>query len=87
MPLDSQPYPTFLVVVLVAILLPGPDNLLIVRAALSGGNGHGFVALISVQIGLLGHLASAVLNFRFCRPAGGKTARRNRMSYSLPPVL
>ena len=87
MPLDSQLYPTFLVVALVAILSPGPDSLLIIRAALSGGNGHGFVALIGVQIGLLGHLASAVLNFRFCRPAGGKIGRRNRMSYSPPAVL
>lgn len=60
MPLDPQLYGTFLVVALAAILSPGPDTLLIIRAALSGGNGHGFVALIGVQIGLLGHLAAAV---------------------------
>ncbi len=60
MPLDLQLYGTFLVVALAAILSPGPDTLLIIRAALSGGNGHGFVALIGVQIGLLGHLAAAV---------------------------
>lgn len=60
MPLDPQLHGTFLVVALAAILSPGPDSLLIIRAALSGGNGHGFVALIGVQIGLLGHLAAAV---------------------------
>ena len=60
MPLDSQLYGTFLVVALAAILSPGPDSLLITRAALSGGHGQGFVALIGVQIGLLGHLAAAV---------------------------
>ena len=60
MPLDSQLYGAFLVVALAAVLSPGPDTLLIIRAALSGGNGHGFVALIGVQIGLLGHLAAAV---------------------------
>jgi len=60
MPLDFQLYGTFLVVALAAILSSGPDTLLIIRAALSGGNGHGFVALIGVQIGLLGHLAAAV---------------------------
>ena len=58
--LDPQIYGTFLVVALAAILSPGPDSLLIIRAALSGGNGHGFAALIDVQIGLLGHLAAAV---------------------------
>ena len=60
MPLDPELYGTFLVVALAAILSPGPDTLLIIRAALSGGNGHGFAALIGVQIGLLGHLAAAV---------------------------
>jgi len=47
-------------VALAAILSPGPDTLLIIRAALSGGNGRGFVALITVQIGFLGHMAAAV---------------------------
>jgi len=60
MPLDPDLYGTLLVVALVAILSPGPDTLLIIRASLSSGNGHGFAALIGVQIGLLGHLAAAV---------------------------
>jgi homoserine/homoserine lactone efflux protein len=60
MPLDPDLYGTLLVVALVAILSPGPDTLLIIRASLSSRNGHGFAALIGVQIGLLGHLAAAV---------------------------
>jgi len=56
------------VVALAAILSPGPDTLLILRATMgadidsSPGRryGHGFAALIGVQIGLLGHLAAAV---------------------------
>ncbi|MDA0231782.1 MAG: LysE family translocator [Proteobacteria bacterium] len=60
MPLDPQLYGTFLVVALASVLSPGPDTLLVIRAALSGGNGQGFAALVGVQIGLLGHLAAAV---------------------------
>ncbi len=66
MPLDPELYGTFLVVALAAILSPGPDTLLIIRATLGGGHrhggghGHGFAALLGVQIGLLGHLAAAV---------------------------
>ena len=59
MPLDPELYGAFLVVALAAILSPGPDTLLIIRATL-GGHGHGFAALLGVQIGLLGHLAAAV---------------------------
>ena len=60
MPLDPELYGAFLVVALAAILSPGPDTLLIIRAPLGGGYGHGFAALLGVQIGLLGHLAAAV---------------------------
>ncbi|MDP7343104.1 MAG: LysE family translocator [Alphaproteobacteria bacterium] len=60
MPLDPELYGAFLVVALAAILSPGPDTLLVIRATLGGGHGHGFAALLGVQIGLLGHLAAAV---------------------------
>lgn len=60
MPLDPELYGAFLVVALAAILSPGPDTLLIIRATLGGSHGHGFAALLGVQIGLLGHLAAAV---------------------------
>lgn len=60
MPLDPELYGTFLVVALASILSPGPDTLLVIRATLGAGPGHGLAALIGVQIGLLGHLAAAV---------------------------
>ena len=60
MPLDPELYGTFLVVALASILSPGPDTLLVIRATLGAGQGHGFAALLGVQIGLLGHLAAAV---------------------------
>ena len=60
MPLDPALFGPFLVVALAAILSPGPDTLLILRATLGGGQGPGFAALLGVQIGLLGHLAAAV---------------------------
>jgi threonine/homoserine/homoserine lactone efflux protein len=60
-----------LVVALAAILSPGPDTLLVLRATLDTAphsgedrvarrHGHGFAAVLGVQIGLLGHLAAAV---------------------------
>lgn len=60
MPLDPALFGPFLIVALAAILSPGPDTLLILRATLGGGPGPGVAALIGVQIGLLGHLAAAV---------------------------
>ena len=60
MPLDPALYGPFLVVASAAILSPGPDTLLILRATLNGGQSHGLAALVGVQIGLLGHFAAAV---------------------------
>jgi threonine/homoserine/homoserine lactone efflux protein len=60
MPLDPALYSAFVVVALAAILSPGPDTLLVIRATLGGGLRCGGAALFGVQIGLLGHLAAAV---------------------------
>ena len=60
MPLDPALYSAFFVVALAAILSPGPDTLLVIRATLGGGLRCGGAALFGVLIGLLGHLAAAV---------------------------
>jgi threonine/homoserine/homoserine lactone efflux protein len=66
MPLDPELYGAFLVVALAAILSPGPDTLLVIRATLGGGHGHGFAALLGVQIGLLGIWRRRYSAFRWC---------------------
>ena len=60
MPLDPALYSAFVVVALAAILSPGPDTLLVIRATLGGSLRSGGAALFGVQIGMLGHLAAAV---------------------------
>ena len=62
MRLNSWLYGRVLIVALGAILVLGPNSLL-VHTALSSGNDPGSVALIGVQKGLLRHLAAAVFEF------------------------
>lgn len=61
MPIDPALYGAFVVVALMAILSPGPDTLLVIRNTLSAGRGLGMATMTGVQIGLLVHIAAAVL--------------------------
>lgn len=61
MPLDPTLYVGYLVVAAIIVVSPGPDTMLILRYTLAGGRRVGFATLSGVQLGILGHIAAAVL--------------------------
>ncbi len=61
MPLDPTLYVGYIVAAVLIVVSPGPDTMLILRYTLAGGRRVGFATLSGVQIGILGHIAAAVL--------------------------
>jgi homoserine/homoserine lactone efflux protein len=59
MPLDLAVLAAFVVAATAIVVSPGPDTMLIVRSALTGGRPVGFAAVAGVQLGLLVHTALA----------------------------
>jgi threonine/homoserine/homoserine lactone efflux protein len=56
---DPQTLVLFAVAALAATMSPGPDTLNVLKHALNGGRGDGFVAVGGVQLGLVGHTVLA----------------------------
>jgi threonine/homoserine/homoserine lactone efflux protein len=61
MPLDPTLYAGYLVAATLIVVSPGPDTMLLLRYTLAGGRRVGFATLSGVQLGILGHIAMAVL--------------------------
>jgi len=59
-PIDSTLLGGFIVAAVAIIVSPGPDTIVILRHALTGGRGTGLAAVSGVQLGLLVHTALAV---------------------------
>jgi threonine/homoserine/homoserine lactone efflux protein len=59
-PIDPALLGGFIVAVVAIIVSPGPDTIVILRHALTGGRGTGLAAVSGVQLGLLVHTALAV---------------------------
>ena len=59
-PIDSTLLGGFFVAAVAIIVSPGPDTIVILRHALTGGRGTGLAAVSGVQLGLLVHTALAV---------------------------
>ena len=59
-PIDSALLGGFIVAAVAIIVSPGPDTIVILRHALTGGRGTGLAAVSGVQLGLLVHTALAV---------------------------
>ena len=60
-PIDSTLLGGFIVAAVAIIVSPGPDTIVILRHALTGGRGTGLAAVSGVQLGLLVHTALAVV--------------------------
>ena len=60
-PIDPTLLGGFIVVAVAIIVSPGPDTIVILRHALTGGRGTGLAAVSGVQLGLLVHTALAVV--------------------------
>ncbi len=61
MPLDPTLFVGYIIAAVLIVVSPGPDTMLILRYTLVGGRRVGFATLSGVQIGILGHIAAAVL--------------------------
>lgn len=61
MPVDPTLFGAFIVVAIMAILLPGPDTMLVIRNTLNAGQRLGMATMAGVQIGLLVHMTAAIL--------------------------
>ena len=59
-PIDPTLLGGFIVAAVAIIVSPGPDTIVILRHALTGGRGIGLAAVSGVQLGLLFHTALAV---------------------------
>lgn len=59
-PIDPTLLGGFIVAAVAIIVSPGPDTIVILRHALTGGRGTGLAAVSGVQLGLLVHTALAV---------------------------
>ena len=59
-PIDSTLLGGFIVAAVAIIVSPGPDTIVILRHALTGGRGTGLAAVSGVQLGLLVHTSLAV---------------------------
>lgn len=59
-PIDPALLGGFIVAAVAIIVSPGPDTIVILRHALTGGRGTGLAAVSGVQLGLLVHTALAV---------------------------
>ena len=59
-PIDPTLLGGFIVAAVAIIISPGPDTIVILRHALTGGRGTGLAAVSGVQLGLLVHTALAV---------------------------
>ena len=59
-PIDSTLLGGFIVAAVAIIVSPGPDTIVILRHALTGGRSTGLAAVSGVQLGLLVHTALAV---------------------------
>ena len=60
-PIDPTLLGGFIVAAVAIIVSPGPDTIVILRHALTGGRGTGLAAVSGVQLGLLVHTALAVV--------------------------
>jgi threonine/homoserine/homoserine lactone efflux protein len=60
LPIDPSALGAFVVASVAIVVSPGPDTVLILRYALTGGRGIGLAAVSGVQLGLLVHTALAV---------------------------
>ena len=60
-PIDPTLLGGFIVAAVAIIVSPGPDTIVILRHALTGGRGTGLAAVFGVQLGLLVHTALAVV--------------------------
>ncbi len=60
-PIDPALLGGFIVAAVAIIVSPGPDTIVILRHALTGGRGTGLAAVSGVQLGLLVHTALAVV--------------------------
>jgi threonine/homoserine/homoserine lactone efflux protein len=60
-PIDPSLLGGFIVASVAIVVSPGPDTVLILRYALTGGRGIGLAAVSGVQLGLLVHITLAVL--------------------------
>lgn len=60
LPIDPALLGGFIVAAVAIIVSPGPDTIVILRHALTGGRGTGLAAVSGVQLGLLVHTALAV---------------------------
>ncbi|MGB0683929.1 MAG: LysE family translocator [Magnetovibrionaceae bacterium] len=61
MPVDLPTLGAFLIAAGAIVLTPGPDTVLILRNAMSGGRDVGLATVFGVQLGLVVHTALAVL--------------------------
>jgi threonine/homoserine/homoserine lactone efflux protein len=61
MPLEPTLYAGFIVAAVLVVISPGPDTLLVLRYTLLGGRKIGFATVSGVQLGILCHIAAAVL--------------------------
>ncbi|MGD9538821.1 MAG: LysE family translocator [Alphaproteobacteria bacterium] len=61
MPLDPTLFIGFIVAAVLIVISPGPDTLLVLRYTLLGGRRVGFATVSGVQLGILCHIAAAVL--------------------------
>ena len=59
-PIDPKLLGGFIVAAVAIIVSPGPDTIVILRHALTGGRGTGLAAVSGVQLGLLVHTTLAV---------------------------
>lgn len=63
MGLDPAVVGAFVLTVTAIVVSPGPDTILILRAALSAGRAAGFAAVAGIQLGLVVHTTLAAVGF------------------------
>jgi threonine/homoserine/homoserine lactone efflux protein len=64
MPVDPAMLGAFVMAATAIVVSPGPDTMLLLRYALTGGRSAGFAAVAGVQIGLIVHTVLAAAKSR-----------------------